>query len=162
MAEEIVVRRAEERDLPQLGELAGALVRLHHAADPARFLSGEGVEAGYARWLGSERKRPGAVVLAAERGGRLVGYGYATLEGRDWEALLDAHGAIHDIMVAEDARRGGVGSALLRALCAELEALGAPRIVLRTMIGNEAAQHLFAAAGFRPTLLEMTRDRSGS
>jgi ribosomal protein S18 acetylase RimI-like enzyme len=77
-------------------------------------------------------------------------------------SLLGAHGAIHDLMVDEGTRRAGVGAALLRALCAELEALGAPRIVLRTMVGNEPARRLFAAAGFRPTLLEMTRDRAGS
>jgi RimJ/RimL family protein N-acetyltransferase len=39
----------------------------------------------------------------------------------------------------------------------ELEALGAPRIVLSTMVRNESAQRLFAAVGFRPTMLEMTR-----
>lgn len=157
---EPTIRRAEERDVARLGELAGALVRLHHEADPGRFLWVEGVEAGYARWLGSELRRPGAVVLVAELGGRVVGYGYATLEGRDWAALLDDHGAIHDVMVDEDARREGTGRALVRALCAELEALGAPRIVLGTRIGNEAAQRLFAAEGFRPTLLEMTRTRA--
>jgi ribosomal protein S18 acetylase RimI-like enzyme len=154
-----VVRRAEERDAERLGELAGVLVRLHHAADPARFLLVDGVERGYGRWLASETGRRGAVVLAAELDGRVVGYGYATLEGRDWGSLLDDHGEIHDVMVAEEGRRAGVGRALVRALCAELDALGAPRIVLSTMIGNEAAQRLFASEGFRPTMLEMTRSR---
>jgi ribosomal protein S18 acetylase RimI-like enzyme len=157
---DVTVRRAGTRDLPRLGALAGALVRLHHAADPQRFLLGEGVEAGYARWLGSELERPGAVVLAAEQGGRVIGYGYATLEGRDWGSLLDEHGEIHDVMVAEDARRSGAGRALLRALCSELEALGAPRIVLYTMTSNVPAQRLFEAEGFRPTMLELTRDRA--
>ena len=155
----VVVRRARAQDLPRLGELAGALVRFHHAADPRRFLLVDGVEAGYARWLGSELQRAEAVVLAAELGGRVVGYGYATLEGRDWGSLLDAHGEIHDVMVAEDARRAGAGRALLRALCAELEALGAPRIVLYTMTSNAAAQRLFESEGFRRTMLELTRDR---
>lgn len=101
----VVVRRAQTPDLPRLGELAGALVRLHHAADPRRFLLVEGVDAGYARWLGSELQRAEAIVLAAELDGRVVGYGYATLEGRDWGSLLDDHGEIHDVMVAEGARR---------------------------------------------------------
>lgn len=162
MSETIVVRRAEERDLPRLGELAAGLVRLHHAADPARFFAGEGVESGYARWLGAELKRDGAMVLVAERDGRVAGYGYATLEGRDWMSFLDVHGAIHDLMIAEDARGTGVGDALLRALCAELDALGAPRVVLTTMVGNTAAQRLFASVGFRPTMLEMMRERPGS
>jgi hypothetical protein len=37
--------------------------------------------------------------------------------------------------------------------------LGAERVLLSTMVGNETAQHLFRATGFRPTMLEMTRDR---
>ena len=40
----------------------------------------------------------------------------------------------------------------------EFEAKGAPRVVLSTAEGNKAAQRLFARAGFRRTMIEMTRD----
>jgi ribosomal protein S18 acetylase RimI-like enzyme len=40
-----------------------------------------------------------------------------------------------------------------------LEALGAPRILLNAMVENESAQRLFASVGFRPTMVEMTRER---
>ena len=50
----VVVRRAETGDLPQVSRLAGQLVRLHHATDPARFLLVDEVEAGYAWWLARE------------------------------------------------------------------------------------------------------------
>lgn len=151
------MRRAVPADLERLGELAGELVRLHHRTDPRRFLLVDEVEEGYARWFAREIGRSGAVVLAAEQDGSVIGYGYATLEGRDWAALLDDHGAIHDVMVDAGARRSGAGRALIVALCAELEALGAERIVLSTMVQNEAAQALFKACGFRPTMIEMTR-----
>ena len=143
--------------MPAVGRLAAELVRMHHAADPARFLLVPNVEEGYARWLSRESARDGAVVLVAEREGRIVGYSYGTVEGRDWNLLLDSHGAIHDIFVADDARRGGVGGRLLQAMTRALEGAGAPRIVLSTMVANEAAQRLFRAAGFRATMLEMTR-----
>ena len=115
------------------------------------------VEEGYARWFAREIGRTGAVVLVAEQDGSVIGYAYATMEGRDWAALLDDHGAIHDVMVDARARRSGAGRALIVALCAELEGLGAERIVLSTMVQNEAAQALFKACGFRPTMIEMTR-----
>jgi hypothetical protein len=35
---------------------------------------------------------------------------------------------------------------------------GAPRIVLKTSTKNEAAQRLFASLGWRPTMMEMTRE----
>ena len=88
--------------------------------------------------------------------GRVVGYSYGTLEERDWNALLDRHGAIHDIYVSDAARQRGTGRRLLDAMLKELAALGAPRFVLSTMVSNIAAQRLFASAGFRPTMLEMT------
>src|SRR6185295_2229983 len=110
-----------------------------------------------AAWFARELERPAAVVLVALQRAELVGYAYGALEARDWNLLLDQHGAIHDLFVAEPARRGGVGAQLLDALIRELEALGAPRIVLGTMVSNERAQRLFRARGFRPTLLEMTR-----
>lgn len=156
-ASELVVRRATAADLPRLGELAGELVRLHHRTDPRRFFLVDGVEQGYARWFASELEREAAVILVAERDGAILGYGYGSLEGRDWNALLDEHGAIHDVMVDEAARRSGAGRALVEAMCEALEAMGAPRIVLSTMVQNTAAQALFAACGFRGTMLEMTR-----
>ncbi|MBL8742549.1 MAG: GNAT family N-acetyltransferase [Myxococcales bacterium] len=152
------IRRATSADLDRLGALAGALVRYHNASNSQRFMLVDGVEAGYARWFARELARPEAVVLAAEASGRIIGYGYGTKEGRDWNMLLDEHGAIHDVFVEEGARAGGVGAALVRALCDALTALGCPRIVLSTMVDNERAQRVFRSLGFRPTMLEMTRE----
>lgn len=152
------VRRATPADLPAAAAMAGQLVRQHHAQDPGRFLLVEEVEAGYRWWFERELARAGeAILLVAADGDRHLGYAYGTKEGRDWNMLLDEHGAIHDIFVAPEARRGGVGKALLQAIVAELEALGAIRIVLSTMVSNTAAQALFRSLGFRPTMLEMTR-----
>jgi ribosomal protein S18 acetylase RimI-like enzyme len=133
---------------------------MHHAADPERFFLPERVEEGYAWWLGRELERPEARVLVAERTGAIAGYAYGAFEERDWNIFLDEHGAIHDLYVTERERRQGSGRLLLEAMVAELEALGAKRIVLSTLVGNERAQRLFASAGFRPTLLEMTRSGS--
>jgi len=130
---------------------------MHHEVDAARFFLPEDVERGYTHWFGQELKRREAVVMVATRGDEIVGYAYGTLEGRDWNLLLDRHGTIHDIYVADSERRRGTGRCLLDAIVAELEAGGAPRIVLSTMVSNTAAQRLFASAGFRSTMLEMTR-----
>ena len=47
---------------------------------------------------------------------------------------------------------------LLDATLAEVNARGAPRVLLSTAEGNESAQRLFARAGFRRTMIEMTRE----
>jgi ribosomal protein S18 acetylase RimI-like enzyme len=73
--------------------------------------------------------------------------------------LLDAHGALHDVYVLEHARRAHVGERLVREVCARLDAKGAPRVLLSTMVSNVGAQHVFERCGFRKTMIEMTRER---
>jgi ribosomal protein S18 acetylase RimI-like enzyme len=157
MADAIGVRRARAEDLAGAAALAGRLVRMHHEVDAGRFLLPDDVEAGYRRWFGRELERREAVIVVALRGEALVGYAYGALEGRDWNLLLDRHGAIHDIFVVEEARQQGVGRLLMEAMIRELEGLGAPRILLSTMVSNTQAQRLFESFGFRATMLEMTR-----
>lgn len=150
------IRKATRRDLPKIAVLAGQLVRQHLAFDVKRFLFIDNPEAGYEWWFGKELENKQALILCAKLDRELVGYAYARLEPRDWNALLDAHGALHDILVAESARRKGVGKQLLQRTLVELRARGAPRVVLHTAIKNRAAQKLFASVGFRQTMLEMT------
>ena len=154
------VRPIEQRDLEATAKLAGALIRLHHEWDPARFFVVRGVEAGYARFLATEMKNPDAVVLVAVQGdeARVVGYAYASLEERNWSDLRDACGKLHDVFVDEAARGGGVAAALVEESVKRLRAMGAPRVVLMTATKNEAGRRLFARLGFRETMIEMTRE----
>lgn len=152
----IEIERATRRDLPQIAELAGMLVRQHYGFDAKRFLLIENPEAGYAWWFDKELANPKALILSAKLDGKIVGYAYARLEDRDWNALLDAHGALHDILVHESARRRGIGRLLLTRVLDELRERGAPRVVLHTAVQNHGAHELFESLGFRKTMLEMT------
>jgi ribosomal protein S18 acetylase RimI-like enzyme len=158
MEDSAVVRAIREEDLEAVARMAAALVRYHAELDPKRFLSWDGVEQGYKRFFGSQLEDPKTFLLVALRGARRVGYAYARLEPRDWNALLDVHGALHDIFVEESERRAGVASALLDEVRARLAAAGAPRMVLSTAVQNEPAQRLFERHGFRRTMLEMTQE----
>jgi ribosomal protein S18 acetylase RimI-like enzyme len=116
------------------------------------------VAEGYARFLSGELENDRAVVLCAVKGATIVGYPYGTVEGRNWSALLDPHGALHDVFVEPSARRQGVAEKLVLEMCSRLHALGAPRVLLHTAIQNREAEALFAKLGFRSTMLEMTRE----
>ena len=159
------VRAAARADLPAVARLAAKLVRLHHGFDPQRFLCLEPLEPGYERFLGGELADDDAVILVAvtrdDEGERVVGYTYGRLEPRDWNELLDACGKIHDVYVDEAARGQGAAAALVEAMVARLEGKGAPRVVLLSATPNVAAQRLFARLGFRPTMVEMTREKKG-
>jgi ribosomal protein S18 acetylase RimI-like enzyme len=152
----IQIRRATRRDLYKIAKLAGELVRQHYGFDPQRFMFIPNPEAGYEWWFGKELANKKALIYCARLDGELVGYAYARLEPRDWNSLLDAHGALHDVLVAKSARRRGVAKLLLERVLRELKSRGAPRVVLHTSVKNRSAQKLFAAVGFRKTMLEMT------
>ncbi len=88
----------------------------------------------------------------------MVGYTYAGIEGFDYMTLRGPAGALHDIVVDPDHQHDGVGRALLDATLAALAIRGAPRVVISTAEQNVSAQRFFAAAGFRRTMIEMTRE----
>lgn len=155
----IYIRPATRADLPALGRLGALLLRVHHAFDPLRFMAPrDHAEQGYAWFLGSQLDDAEMVVLVAERDGAVVGYVYAGLEPQSWKELRDACGFVHDVAVDETARRDGVATALLEAAEDWLRRHGAPRVVLWTADRNAAAQRLFERAGFRRTMIEMTKE----
>lgn len=154
----VVVRPAVAKDAEALGRMGASLAKQHHGFDPPRFMLPEDVEAGYRWWLDRERRNKKAVVVVAEEDGEVVGYCYGRLEGRDWNKLLDGYGELIDVWVDAPARGKGAGALLVREVCRLLTELGAPRIVLMSASKNESAQRLFRQLGFRPTMVEMTRE----
>ena len=159
----VTVRPATRHDVPTIGRLGALLVRTHHEFDTARFIAATPRTAeGYGSFLGTQLDQPDAVVLVAEEDGAVVGYTYAGIEGHDYMSLRGPAGVLHDIVVDLAHRGQGVGQLLLDATLAELARRGAPRVVLFTASRNEAAQRLFARAGFRSTMIEMTREADGA
>jgi ribosomal protein S18 acetylase RimI-like enzyme len=163
MERAVTVRAAVPRDLPAIGRLGALLVRTHHEFDPQRFFAATPQTAdGYGSYLGTQLDAPDALVLVAEREGEVVGYVYGGIEGMDWMSLRGPAGVLHDLVVDPSERGQGVGRMLLDAAIAALEARGAPRLVLSAAARNEPAQRLFARAGFRRTMIEMTREAGGA
>ena len=157
-----MIRPAVLADLPAIGRLGALLVRIHHEFDAERFIPATPqTEHGYASFLGSQLGEPRVIVLAAESDGEVVGYAYAGLEGLDYMSLRGPAGVVYDVVVDPAHRGRGVGRALLDATLDELKTRGARQVVLSTAEQNASAQRLFARAGFRRTMIEMTRELSG-
>jgi ribosomal protein S18 acetylase RimI-like enzyme len=153
------IRPATRSDLPALGRLGAALMRLHYQFDPKRFMAPpDRPEDGYAWFLGTQLDADDAVILVAHHDDVILGYVYAAIEPDSWKELRERCGYVHDVLVDPEARRQGVASTLMNAAFDWLKSHGMPRVVLGTASANVAAQRLFAQLGFRPTMIEMTRE----
>ena len=158
----VTIRAATLADMPHVGRFGAMLVREHHDFDPERFIPATSqTEHGYATYLATQLDEPGVVILVADERGAVLGYTYSGIEGRDYMALRGPAAALYDIVV-DPARRGeGIGRTLLDATILALSGRGAPLVVLSTAERNEPAQRLFARAGFRRTMIEMSRKIDG-
>ena len=157
----VTIRPATSADVRAMGRLCALLVRAHHEFDAARFIATTPqTEHGYGSYLGSQLDNRDIIILVAEHAGEVLGYTFAGVEGYDYMELRGPAGVLYDIVVDPAHRGRGVGRTLLDATLAELQARGAPRVVLSTAERNEPAQRLFARAGFRRTMIEMTRELS--
>jgi len=159
MTPSIQVRPAQAADAPALGRLGALLVVEHHEFDPKRFIAPlPDMAQRYGEFLLSQTEKPDKIVLVAELDSAIVGYAYAGAEGNDYMVLRGPAGEIYDLVVDPEQRLQGIGRVLLEAVLDALAKLGAPRAVLFTAEGNHGAQEMFAQAGFRRTMIEMTRE----
>lgn len=85
---------------------------------------------------------PACCFLAAEEGGWLAGYAGAHRSGRAAQLLR--------LAVVPDARRRGIGSALLEALCSALRRAGTSSLTLELRESNHPALLLYRQQGFSP------------
>jgi RimJ/RimL family protein N-acetyltransferase len=138
------IRHADPSDAEQLARLADAV-----SAEAEGWLisvAGEWRSAGdERRFLKALRRYPHAAVFVAEHDdGTLVG---RLSVGRDPHPA-STHVADVGLMVAVDARRQGVGTALLRAAVDWASAAGVRKLELHVFPWNEAAIALYEAFGF--------------
>ncbi len=86
-------------------------------------------------------KNPHNLLLAAEEGGRLVGYGAACVIGEE--------GEIWRLAILKDYRQKGRGRELLDALVEAAREKGARAMTLEVRESNLAARRLYISAGFK-------------
>jgi GNAT superfamily N-acetyltransferase len=163
MSSTIHVRPARSDDRDAVGRLGSVLVTEHHDFDPQRFIAPmPGLAQRYGEFLLSNAERQDTIVLVAEQDRAVIGYAYAGVEGNDYMALRGPAGLLYDLVVDPRHRRQGIGTKLLEAAIAALAGLGAPRVLLFTAQKNHDAHGLFARAGFRRTMIEMTLELGAS
>jgi phosphinothricin acetyltransferase len=138
---DVTIEDAIDGDLPRIGAILNeailntTAVWYHDPRTPEQMRS----------WL-DMKQQEGLPVLVARRHGSVVGYAsYGPF--RPWSGYL--HTIEHSVYVDGDARRAGIGRALLGTLVTRAEAAGYHAMVGGIAAENEASIGLHEKLGFR-------------
>ena len=132
-----VIRAATAADVPALTAIYNEGI----AGREATFETRPREPAEVAAWL--EEGRP--FVVAEDEDGAVAGF--ARLSAYSDRCVYSGVGE-HGVYVRETAHGGGIGRALLQALCAEAERAGYYKLTARIFATNAASRALHRAAGF--------------
>jgi ribosomal protein S18 acetylase RimI-like enzyme len=126
-AERVTIRRAGRSDVHEIAQLWEAA-----GLTPSRR--------GFRNEIARLRRRDPELLLIGLAGGRMVGAIAGSFDGRT--------AVVSRLAVAPDARRRGVGTQLVSALCDALTALGAGADRLLVVDDREAAEPFWSSLGF--------------
>jgi ribosomal protein S18 acetylase RimI-like enzyme len=148
------IRAATNDDLAILAKLNEPVQSLHAASYPVDF-KGD-IDAGdVASFFGRVVANPKSTIAISEQDGIPVGYIWFDISARLENAFKPPESFIyiHHVSVAANARRRGVGSAMLAYAREKAHAAGVDEIRLDTWAANVEAQRFFEAQGFTPFIV---------
>jgi GNAT superfamily N-acetyltransferase len=93
--------------------------------------------------------------LVAEQDGRIVGIAHCILHRSTW--VRGDHVYLNDLFVAPDARGSGAGRALIEAIYARADAMGAERVYWLTHETNATARKLYDSLAVNDGFVEYRR-----
>ena len=134
----MTIRHADPGDLDIVAPLFDAY---------RRFYRMTGDFEGARRFLRERMERNESVIFLAFENGKAVGFTqlYPSFSSGAMARIF----ILNDLFVAEEARRSGVGSALLRTATEFGRTEGAVRLVLSTELANKTAQSVYEKNGWK-------------
>lgn len=153
------IRPATPQDVPAVLPMVARVCAFHEKLDPAKYGFRADPAKMYDRWLVGRSTDPRSVFLVADagRGGdsKLVAFLVGTVEAEIPVYRLKSFGFIHDLWVEEDYRNEGIARQMVTLAVERFGEIGVKQVRLDTAYANDAARGLFAACGFRPSVVEM-------
>ena len=158
MSSLLQVRTAAAGDIPAIIGLFGEIDDFHTAAVPWAFRGSSSNPRSPAQVAAMIDGQDTTILVAVARE-RVVGHvGIELVTTRDEMPLVvRTYGLVRDLVVASDARKRGVGSALMHAVEDWVAARGADAVELTVWSFNEDAQRLYEQLGYATQLKRMRR-----
>jgi GNAT superfamily N-acetyltransferase len=115
-------------------------------------LAPEVTETTFSRLTGADADMFG---LAAEQDGRVIGIAHCIVHRSTWARGNYVY--LNDLFVTPDLRKSGAGRALIEAIYARADAMGAERVYWLTHESNTAARKLYDSLALNDGFLEYRR-----
>lgn len=144
------IRKAEEKDIPRLGDLLLQVCRVHHEGRPDLFREGgrKYTDAELVRMLKDE-DRP--ILVAEDVAGRVQGYAFCVLQRHEGDGALCGGTTLYldDLCVDGTCRGQGAGRALYQAVLALARSLGCYNVTLNVWACNPDAMRFYEKCGLK-------------
>ena len=151
----LILRRAEARDIPAIMALLVQVNMVHHNGRPDLFKgpTTKYTEAELAAILADDAT---PVFVCADEAGRVLGHGFCVMQHSGGQ-LMEEHDTLYidDICVDESARGLGVGRALYRHILAFARSLGCYNVTLNVWTCNPGAMAFYEKLGMKPYKIGM-------
>jgi ribosomal protein S18 acetylase RimI-like enzyme len=150
------IRHATPEDVPAVLPMVRKVCAFHESLDPAKYGFRGDPGRMYDRWLVGRARDPRSVFLVAEaEPGRLVAFLVGSVEEEIPIYRLKEFGFIHDLWVEEKYRNEGTARQMVTLAVERFREIGVRQVRLDAAWANDPARKLFAACGFRPSVVEM-------
>ncbi|SFB69730.1 GNAT family N-acetyltransferase [Butyrivibrio sp. YAB3001] len=146
----MIIRRAENKDIPRVLELLSQVLEIHAAIRPDIFVSGttkytmEDLQEIFA-----DDQRP--VYVAVDENDSPIGYAFCQIKKQPFTTTMIPFTSmfIDDLCVDENARGQKIGKSLFEFVSGEARRLGCYELTLNVWEGNDSAEKFYRAMGFK-------------
>ena len=145
------IRPGRAEDIPQVLPLVAKTIAFHQGLDELRFGAVPNAHLRYEGWM----RRPDTIFFVAEVEGRVVGFLLGAIQEEYAMYRTGRYGMLHDLWVEPEHRRCGLARGMVTAALDRFRDEGLHQARLDSAFKNKTAQALFAACGFRPSVVEM-------
>ena len=151
----MVIRFAQERDIPGMIALLQQVGEVHHQIRPDLFRAGaQKYDVPALKKLLADASRP---ILIADQDGKVAGYAFCILQETAGDPVLCDRKVLYidDLCVEENSRRMGIGQAIYHEILRYAKARRCYNVTLNVWTCNPGAQKFYESLGMKPQKIGM-------
>lgn len=151
----MIVRFANEKDIPQMIDLLQQVGEVHHQIRPDLFRAGaQKYDEAALKQLLADPKRP---ILCGEADGKMAGYAFCILQEVSGDPVLCDRKTLYidDLCVDESVRGAGVAPAIYQGVLDYARSIHCDAVTLNVWCGNDRAMHFYEKCGLKPQKIGM-------